>query len=63
MCPETIWKMLDEMNHGLEKLAEKPYEKIREYALKTKELKEGNFGLDVGIDKKELQKVLEGCQS
>ena len=45
LCTEAIWRMLDEMNPRLEKLAEEPYEKIREYALKTKELKEGNFGL------------------
>lgn len=43
MCTEAIGKMLDEMNPGLEKLAEEPYEKIRKYELKTRELKEGNF--------------------
>ncbi len=41
---EAIWSMLDEINPGLEKLAEEPYEKIREYELKTRELKEGDFG-------------------
>lgn len=40
MCTEAIWKMLDEMNTGLEKLAEEPYEKIRVYELKTEDLKE-----------------------
>ena len=40
LCTEAIWRMLDEMNPGLEKLAEGPYEKIREYELKTRELKE-----------------------
>lgn len=39
--------MLDEMNHGLEKLAEKPYEKIMEHELKTRELKGGNFGIQM----------------
>ena len=45
MCTEAIWRMLDEMNPGLEKLAEEPYERIREYELRTRELKEGDFGL------------------
>jgi len=45
MCTEAIGKMLDEMNPGLEKLAEEPYVRIREYELKTRELKEGDFGL------------------
>ena len=45
MCTEAIWSMLDEMNPGLEKLAEEPYEKIREYELKTRELKDGDFDL------------------
>ncbi|MGB7531432.1 MAG: hypothetical protein WA977_00430 [Halobacteriota archaeon] len=44
MCTEEIWRMLDEMNPGLEKLAEEPYERIKEYKLKTRELKEGDFG-------------------
>jgi len=43
MCTEAIGKMLDEMNPGLEKLAEEPYDKIKEYKLKTRELKEGDF--------------------
>lgn len=43
LCTEAIWRMLDEMNPGLEKLAEEPYEKIREYELKTRKLKEGDF--------------------
>ncbi len=46
ICTEAIGKMLDEMNPGLEKLAEEPYEKIREYELKTRELKEGDFDLN-----------------
>jgi len=41
----AIWRMLDEMNPGLEKLAEEPYERIREYELRTRELKEGDFKL------------------
>ena len=45
MCTEAIWRMLDEMNPGLEKLAEEPYERIREYELRTRELKEGDFKL------------------
>lgn len=45
MCTEAIGKMLDEMNPGLERLAEEPYENIREYELKTRELKEGDFGV------------------
>ena len=44
LCTEAIWRMLDEMNPGLEKLAEEPYERIREYELKTRELEEGDFG-------------------
>ena len=36
--------MLDEMHQGLEKLAEEPYDKIKEYKLKTRELKEVDFG-------------------
>jgi len=48
MCTEAIWRMLDEMNPGLEKLAEEPYERIREYELRTRELKEGDFkGSDI----------------
>ena len=43
LCTEAIWRMLDEMNPGLEKLAEEPYERIREYELKTRKLKEGDF--------------------
>ncbi|MCD6456609.1 MAG: hypothetical protein J7K81_07475, partial [Methanophagales archaeon] len=43
---EAIWSMLDEMNPGLEKLAEEPYEKIKEYELKTRELKDGDFDLN-----------------
>jgi len=39
--------MLDEMNPGLEKLAEEPYERIREYELRTRELKEGDFGIQM----------------
>lgn len=42
MCTEAIWKMLDEMNPGLEKLAEEPYEKIRGHELMTMKLKEGD---------------------
>ncbi len=37
--------MLDEENPNLEKLAEEPYERIREYELKTRELMEGDFGI------------------
>jgi len=37
--------MLDEMNQGLEKLAEEPYERIRMYELKVRRLEEGDFGL------------------
>ena len=47
MCTEAIWRMLDEMNPGLEKLAEEPYERIREYELRTRELKEGDFELEL----------------
>ncbi|MCK4734156.1 MAG: ATP-binding protein [Methanophagales archaeon] len=42
-CTEAIGEMLDEMNPGLEKLAEEPYEDIKEYELKTRDLKEGDF--------------------
>ena len=34
------------MNPGLEKLAEEPYEKIKEYELNTRELKDGDFDLN-----------------
>jgi hypothetical protein len=44
LCTEAIGKMLDEMNQGLEKLAEESYEKIRVHELKTRELKEEGFG-------------------
>jgi hypothetical protein len=37
--------MLDEINPDLEKLAEEPYENIKEYELKTRELKEKDFKL------------------
>jgi len=47
MCTEAIGKMLDEMNQGLEKLAKEPYEKIRVHELKTRELKEGDFGINI----------------
>ena len=40
LCTEAIGKMLDEMNPNLEKLADEPYEMIRVYELKTRELKE-----------------------
>ena len=43
MCTEAIWNMIEEMNPGLEKLAEEPYERIREYELRTRELKERIF--------------------
>jgi SpoVK/Ycf46/Vps4 family AAA+-type ATPase len=43
LCTEAIWRMLDEMNPNLEKLAEEPYERIREYELKVRELKEEDF--------------------
>ena len=33
----------DEMNQGLEKLAEEPYERIGEHELRTRELKEEDF--------------------
>lgn len=46
ICTEAIWRMLDEMNPGLEKLAEEPYENIREYKLKTRELNAGDFDLN-----------------
>jgi SpoVK/Ycf46/Vps4 family AAA+-type ATPase len=45
MCTDAIWNMLDEMNPDLEKLAEEPYEDIKEYELKTRELKEKDFKL------------------
>jgi len=45
MRTEAIWRMLDEMNPGLEKLAEEPYEMIREYELKVRSLKEEDFKL------------------
>jgi katanin p60 ATPase-containing subunit A1 len=45
LCTEAIWKMLDEMNPGLEKLAEEPYEKIKAYTLKTRKLKDSDFKL------------------
>ena len=32
MCTEAIWKMPDEVNPRLEKLAEESYERIREYS-------------------------------
>lgn len=44
-CTEAIWKMLDEMNPGLEKLADEPYERIRVHELETRELKEEDFRL------------------
>jgi katanin p60 ATPase-containing subunit A1 len=40
LCTEAIGKMLDEMNPGLEKLAEEPYERIRGHELEVRELKE-----------------------
>ena len=43
LCTKAIWKMLDEMNPGLEKLAEEPYEKITVYKLKTRKLKDSDF--------------------
>jgi SpoVK/Ycf46/Vps4 family AAA+-type ATPase len=43
LCTDAIGKMLDEMNPGLEKLAEEPYERIRDYELRTRRLKEGDF--------------------
>lgn len=45
LCTDAIGKMLDEMNPGLEKLAEEPYERIRVYELRTRRLREGDFGL------------------
>jgi len=43
LCTEAIWKMLDEMNPNLEKLAEEPYERIKGHELKVRKLKEGDF--------------------
>ena len=51
LCTEAIWRMLDKMNPGLDELAEEPYERIREYKLKTRELKEGDFGFKIEVDK------------
>ncbi|NMX21622.1 ATP-binding protein [ANME-1 cluster archaeon GoMg4] len=45
LCTEAIGKMLDEMNPGLEKLAEESYERIRVHELKTRELKERDLGI------------------
>ncbi len=45
MCIEAIWNMIEEMNPGLERLAEEPYERIREYELKTRALKKEDFDL------------------
>jgi len=46
MHGRDIWSMIDEINPKLEKLAEEPYVKIREYELNTRELKEGDFDLN-----------------
>ncbi len=46
MHGRDIWSMIDEINPNLEKLAEEPYVKIREYELNTQELKEGDFDLN-----------------
>ena len=43
LCMEAVGKMLDEMNPNLEKLAEEPYDRIREHELEVRELKEGDF--------------------
>ena len=43
LCTEARGKMLDEMNPNLERLAEEPYERIREYGLKKRELKDGDL--------------------
>ncbi len=43
MCTEAIWRMLDEMNPNLERLAEEPYERIKKYELKTRKLKGSDF--------------------
>ena len=43
LCTEAIWKMLDEMNPHLEKLAEEPYETIRNHKLDIRTLKESDF--------------------
>ena len=52
MCTEAIWSMIEEMNPGLERLAEEPYERIREYELKTRVLKKEDFKIDEnGISK------------
>jgi SpoVK/Ycf46/Vps4 family AAA+-type ATPase len=45
MCTDAIWNMLDEMNPDLENSAEGPYEDIKEYELKTRELKKDDFKL------------------
>jgi len=37
--------MQDKRDPELEKLAEEPYVKVKEYELKTRELKEGDFEL------------------
>jgi katanin p60 ATPase-containing subunit A1 len=51
LCTEAIWKMLDEMNPGSEKLAEEPYETIRAYELKTRMVNQEDFGLKLGGNK------------
>lgn len=46
MCIEAIWRMLDEENPNLEKLAEEPYDSIKNYELKVRTLNKSDFKLN-----------------
>jgi SpoVK/Ycf46/Vps4 family AAA+-type ATPase len=43
MCMKAIWKMLEEMNPDLDKLADEPKEVIEKYRLKLRKLKREDF--------------------
>lgn len=45
LCGEAISKMVDEMNPKLEELAQKDFETVRKYSLKTRKLRESDFAL------------------
>jgi SpoVK/Ycf46/Vps4 family AAA+-type ATPase len=48
LCIEAIWNMLEELNPDLERLANEPYNKIKEYELKTRMLKKEDFEIEKG---------------
>jgi katanin p60 ATPase-containing subunit A1 len=50
LCSDAISRMVDEMNPNLEELAQKDFETIRKYQLRTRRLKESDFKLSSSLN-------------